>query len=57
MMPVTSLGQLYARKVHDKLNGGEGLTWPDDVPKRRRQDAYDSYVYMSYTPEIEPPTA
>ena len=55
-MPVTALGLLYAEKIHSKLAGGEGLVWPDDVPKRRRQDAYDSYVYRRYTPEIEPPT-
>ncbi len=54
-MPVTALGLLYAEKMNCKLNGGEGLVWPDDVPKRRRQDAYDSYVYRGYIPEIDPP--
>ena len=55
-MAVTALGLLYAEKIYNKLNGGEGLVWPDDIPKRRRHDAYDSYVYRGYTPEIEPPT-
>ena len=54
-MAVTALGLLYAEKIYNKLNGGEGLVWPDDIPKRRRQDAYDSYVYRGYKPDIEPP--
>lgn len=47
-MPVTAIGLKYAQQIHE----GQ-MTWPDDVPKRRRQDTYDSYVDMGYVPEIE----
>lgn len=50
-MPVTSLGCKYAKQIHDGK-----LTWETDIPKRRRQDVYDSYVEMDYTPAINPPS-
>jgi len=50
-MSVTPIGIKYATMIHE----GEAV-WPDDIPKRRRQDTYDSYLEMKYEPPIEPPT-
>lgn len=48
-MAVTDMGKLYARRIW------RGEITMDDVPKRRRQDAYDSYLEMNYSPVIEQP--
>lgn len=44
------MGKKYADAIH-----AGSIVWEDDVPVRRRLDAYDSYVAQGYQPEIHPP--
>lgn len=48
-MATTAWGRKYAEAIH---NGK--MSWPEDIPQKRRAETYAAYTEAGYQPPLKP---